>query len=282
MQIILLSRSVPRGTESVTNNRFLILVIGIIVGIGISLAWGSVSRTGRSSAATPASPGQEPGQASATPPSTPATPYLEPNGDCVLFDFEDPEQVGRFVYGGINTFIEPATNNVRTGKGSCAATFYVGAQKTRNRAIFYTLMHPARGRLTDWSPFTEFQASIFNDETFTVNLDLEYGDGSKSLWRRYSLPPKTWSQLSQPLADLSSNGVNLSGIKRISWSQLDTDMVDINALYIDDVKLVGADPAAAKKSVEAAWAEYEQWDATRGSGHTRAVSSHDPERPPAN
>jgi hypothetical protein len=216
--------------------------------------------------ATPASPGFQPAPASPTPPAAPLTPSLQPNGDVVLFDFEDPAEVGRFVYGNINSFIEPATNIVRTGHGSCAATFYVGAQRQNKRAVFYTLMHPARGRLTDWSPYSEFQASIFNDEQFTVSLDVEYSDGAKAVWRRYNLPPKVWSRLSQPLADLAGEGLNLTSVKRISWSQLDTEMVDINALYFDDIRLAGADPEASRKAVEAAWAAYEQWDATEGQG----------------
>jgi hypothetical protein len=241
--------------------RFFYLILLIIAGVWISLLWESSRPTGPSAAdASPAVPAGQPTSQAAM------TPLLQPNGDVILFDFEEPSEVGRFVYGNVNTFIEPADNIVRTGHGSCAATYYVGAIHQNKRAIFYMLLHPARGRLSDWSPYSEFQAAIYNDESFTVSLDLEYADGSVSVWRRYNLPPRVWSRLRQPVGDLAGDGLNLRSMKRVSWSELDTDMVDINTLYIDDVRLTGADPEESRNAVEASWAAYEQWSVEEGGG----------------
>ncbi|MFH1676379.1 MAG: FAD-dependent oxidoreductase [bacterium] len=193
------------------------------------------------------------------------TPYIADDGDVVLFNFENSEQADRFVYGNVNTYVELTGEEVRKGKYSCAATYYVGAIRQEKRAVFYTLLHPARGRISDWSPFTEFQAAIMNSENFTVALDVEYSDGTNAVWRRYNLPPGVWSRLRQPLADLKKSGLDLSHLKRISWSQLDSRMVDINTLYFDDVRLTGADQSASKQIVEAAWSLYEEWVNGEGS-----------------
>jgi hypothetical protein len=198
--------------------------------------------------------------------SAPITPVVEEDGDVLLFDFENSDEVGRFVYGNVNTFVEPSKEIVRTGSGSCAATYYVGAVKQGKRPIFYTLMHPARARVSDWSPFTEFQCAILNHEDFTVSLDVEYADGNMSVWRRYNLPQGVWSRIRQPLADLAEDGLSLSTMKRIGWSQLDTDMLGINTLYFDDVRLVGANPNDSGRVVEAAWSAFEQWLSEEGSG----------------
>ncbi len=187
------------------------------------------------------------------------TPYVEPNGDVVLFDFEDPEETGRFVYGNVNTFVEPTNDVARTGAGSCAATFYVGDRIQGKRLIFYTLMHPARGRLGDWQPYSEFQAAILNSEDFTVHLEVEFADGETSVWRRYSLPPGVWSRLRQPLADLQADGLDLANMKRVSWSQMDNEMEGINTLYFDDLRLIASDPTASQQVVTTAWQEFEQW-----------------------
>ncbi len=194
------------------------------------------------------------------------TPVLEPNGDVVLFDFEEPDEVGRFVYGNVSTYVEPTHDVARTGSASCVATYFVGAVRQGKRPIFYTLMHPARGRLSDWSPYSEFQAAVFNQEEFTVSLDVEYADGVTSVWRRYNLPPGVWSRLRQPLADLEAEGLNLSTMKRIGWSQLDTEMVDVNTLYFDDIGLTGADPEISGRAVQAAWEAFEEWLSEEGSG----------------
>jgi hypothetical protein len=262
-------------------NRILFLTVGVVAGIWLSTMWGVLNKPPQAAeASTPAATDRAANQPASTQPTTglpgstpspaepqaPLTPMVQPNGDVLLFDFEDPSEVGRFVYGNVNTFVEPADNPVRTGHGSCAATYYVGAVRQDKRPIFYTLMHPARGRLSDWSPYTEFTAAIYNNEAFTVTLDVEYADGTASVWRRYNLPPQIWSRLRQPLASLAEDGLNLSTVKRISWSQLDTEMVDINTLYFDDVRLVGADPARSQAAVQAAWAAYEQWEETEGGG----------------
>ena len=198
--------------------------------------------------------------------SAPLTPYVEPGGDVILFDFESFDEVDRFVYGNVNTFVEPSGDVVRTGSGSCSATYYVGSVRQGKRPIFYTLMHPARGRVADWSVYTEFQSAILNDENFTVSLDVEYADGTNSVWRRYNLPPGVWSRIRQPLSDLAGDGLNLSTMKRIGWSQLDSDMVDINTLYFDDVRLVGASPETSRRIVETAWADYEEWTIEESAG----------------
>jgi len=187
------------------------------------------------------------------------TPYLEPNGDVVLFDFEDPGEAGRFVYGNVNTFVEPTTDVARTGSGSCAATFYIGTTRQNKRLIFYTLMHPARGRIADWRPYSEFQAAILNSENFTVHLEVEYADGVNSAWRRYSLPPGVWSRLRQPLSDLASDGLDLSMMKRVSWSQVDTEIEDINTIYFDDIRLITDNPEASEAVVGEAWLAFEEW-----------------------
>jgi len=188
-----------------------------------------------------------------------ATPLIQPDGDVVLFDFEDPGEVGRFVYGTVNTFVEPTHDVARTGSGSCAATYYVGAKRQGKRLVFYTLMHPARGRLSDWRPYSEFQAAILNGEQFTVTMEVEFADGNASVWRRYSLPPGVWSRLRQPLADLAAAGLDLGGVKRIGWSQIDTEMVGINTLYFDDIRLIASDSRASETAVTAAWDAYERW-----------------------
>ncbi|MCK4721200.1 hypothetical protein KAU08_11090, partial [bacterium] len=176
----------------------------------------------------------------------PLTPVLEANGDVILFDFESPEEVGRFVYGNINTYIESTNDVARTGANSCAATYYVGAEPLGKRLVFYTLTHPARARLADWSAYSEFQAAILNDEDFTVNLEVEYGDGVTSVWRLYSIPPGVWCRIRQPLSDLENEGLNLSTVKRISWSQLDTNLEGINTIFIDDVRLIASDKEASR------------------------------------
>jgi len=198
--------------------------------------------------------------------ATQLTPFLETSGDVLLFDFEDPDEIGRFVYGNVNTFVEATSDVARTGTSSCAATFYAGPVREGKRLVFYTLMHPARGRVTNWTPYSEFQAAIYNQETFTVDLEIEYGDGTSSVWRRYSLPPQVWCRLRQPLSDLAEDGLDLSDIKRISWSQLDTDMEDINTLFIDDVRLIADDPPASREAVSEAWLAYEEWMMEEGTG----------------
>ena len=198
--------------------------------------------------------------------ATRLTPYLEPNGDVVLFDFEHPDEAGRFVYGNVNTFVEPTNDVARTGSTSCAATFYVGSVRQGKRLVFYTLMHPARGRMVDWSPYSEFQAAILNSEDFTVTIEVEYADlADHSVWRRYSLPPKVWSRLRQPLADLENEGLELGSMKRISWSQIDTEMAGINTMYFDDIRLITKDPAASEAAVSAAWQAFEDWLMEEGS-----------------
>ncbi len=189
----------------------------------------------------------------------PLTPVLEANGDVILFDFESPEEVGRFVYGNVNTYIESTNDVARTGANSCAATYYVGAEPLGKRLVFYTLTHPARARLADWSAYSEFQAAILNDEDFTVNLEVEYGDGISSVWRLYSIPPGVWCRIRQPLSDLENEGLNLSTIKRISWSQLDTNLEGINTIFIDDVRLIASDSRASRAAVAKAWSDYEEW-----------------------
>jgi ribulose 1,5-bisphosphate synthetase/thiazole synthase len=236
-------------------SRVSIIVISLIACVWVgSMFWSPLHNRNAVVGSTPAVQAQEAN------PSLPLTPTLLPNGDVVLFDFEDTDEVARFVYGGVNTFIEAESRVVRTGKGSCSVTYYVGATKQNKRAIFYTLMYPARGRLGDWSPYSEFQTAIFNKESFTVTLDVEYADGNTSVWRRYNLPPKVWSRLKQPLSDLKAEGLDLSKVKRIGWSQLDTEMVDINTLYLDDIRLTGADLEASRRVVQAAWAAYEDYE----------------------
>lgn len=194
----------------------------------------------------------------------PLTPVLESNGDVLLYDFEEPDEVGRFCYGNVNVFVENAEEISRTGENSVAATYYVGSDRQGKRILFYTLFHPAHGRMNNWSPFAEFQASIYNLEEFTVNLDVEYSDGVTSVWRRYSLPPGVWSRIRQPLSDLSDNGLNTSNMKRISWTELDTDIQDINTLYFDDIRLTGADYSRAESVVQAAWEGFEHWSMEEG------------------
>jgi len=206
--------------------------------------------------------------AEVTPSSTPIhlTPYLEPNGDVILFDFEDPEEAGRFVYGNVNTFVESTSDVARTGSTSCAATFYIGDELQGKRVVFYTLMHPARGRLGDWTPYTEFQAAILNSEDFTVTIEVEYADhANHSVWRRYSLPPGVWSRLRQPLDSLRDDGLELGSMKRITWSQIDTEMHDINTLYFDDIRLITNDPESSENAVAAAWTAFEEWLMAEGS-----------------
>ncbi|HDS29964.1 MAG TPA: FAD-dependent oxidoreductase, partial [Firmicutes bacterium] len=198
--------------------------------------------------------------------SAPLTPVVETGGDVLLFDFEHPDEVGRFVYGNVNTFVEQSSEMVRTGSASCVATYYIGSIRQGKRLIFYTLMHPARGRVSDWSVFREFQCAILNSEDFTVSLDVEFADGTNSVWRRYNLPPGVWSRIRQPLSDLARDGLNLSTIKRIGWSQLDTEIRGINTLYIDDVRLAGANPSDSSRVVESAWAAFEKWLNEEGRG----------------
>jgi hypothetical protein len=249
----------------------------VVLAAAVGLALMSLTGTSRAPIGAAAQATEEAEAASAVH----LTPVLQPNGDVVLFDFEDPEEVGRFVYGNVNTFVEPSTDVARTGSASCAATYYIGAVREGKRPIFYTLMHPARARMTDWRPYSEFQAAIFNNEGFTVTLDVEYADGVTSVWRRYSLPPRVWCRLRQPVADLVDSGLNLATMKRVSWSQLDTEMVDINTLYFDDIRLIASDPPASESAVAAAWAAFEQWLAEEGSGPRAAylpVIRYDPER----
>jgi len=242
--------------------------------VWVGLLWSSIANVPETAVeATP--------EETLIPPPSPKTPAVQPNGDVILFDFEEPSEVGRFVYGNVNTFVEPTTDMARTGAGSCVVTYYIGAVRQGKRPLFYTLFHPARGRLADWSPYSEFQAAIYNSESFTVTLDLEYADGSTSVWRRYNLPPKVWCRLRQPLSDLASSGLNLRAVKRIGWTQLDTEMVDINTIYIDDVRLTGASFEASKRAVDAAWAAYERWEETEGKGIKAPylpIIKKDPER----
>ena len=222
------------------------------------------------SPSSPASGGQPIGVARASQSADQAgsavlTPTLEPSGDVILFDFEDPEETGRFVYGNINTFAEPTAEAARTGTHSCVATFYTGADRGNRRCLFYTLMHPARGRIEDWRPYSEFQAAILNAESFTVTLDVEYADGTNSVWRRYGLPPGVWCRLRQPLAELESEGLNLGSVKRVTWSQLASEMQDINSLYFDDIRLIASDPAGSRAAVRAAWTAFEEWTAAEGA-----------------
>jgi hypothetical protein len=193
-------------------------------------------------------------------------PFLEDDGDVVLFDFENPDEIDRFVYGDVNTFVETTTDVARTGSTSCSATYYVGATRQGKRLVFYTLMHPARGRLSDWTPYLEFQAAILNNEDFSVDLEVEYGDGVNSVWRKYSIPPGVWCRIRQPLSDLAGDGLDISSVKRISWSMLDTTLPGICTLYMDDIRLVASDTDASRTAVAEAWTAYEDWDATQNSG----------------
>lgn len=238
-------------------NRFSILIVILLAIFASIIASAAVKESKSSSPKTPVSqPAKE---------AAPLTPYLLPNGDVVLFDFEDVTEADRFVYGNVNTYIEPSSEIVRSGSRSCCVTYYVGAIRQNKRPVFYTLMHPARGRLNDWSPYTEFTAAIYNAEKFTVSLDIEYADGTTSIWRRYNLPPQVWSRLRQPLEDLSNSGLSLRSMKRIAWSQLDTDMIDINTLYFDDIRLTGANPNLSQKVLQKAWENFEKWEAEEGS-----------------
>ena len=196
----------------------------------------------------------------------PLTPFIDENGDVVLFDFENSDDIGRFVYGNINTYIETTSDVARTGSTSCVATFYVGTERQGKRLVFYTLTHPARGRLADWSPYSEFQVAILNNEDFSVDLEVEYGDGVNSVWRKYSIPPMVWCRIRQPLSDLAGDGLDISSIKRISWSMLDTDLPGICTLYLDDVRLVASDPDASLTVVSDAWSGYEEWLTTQSAG----------------
>ncbi len=142
-------------------------------------------------------------------------------------------------------------------------------------------MHPARGRMTDWSPYSEFQAAILNSEDFTVSLEVEYADNLTSTWRRYTLQPGVWNRIRQPIGDLVNSGIDISSMKRITWAQVDTDMTDINTLYFDDIRLIASDPEASETAVAAAWDAFEEWLTGEGS-HERAeyipVIHDDPDR----
>lgn len=244
-------------------SKFLLLPILILVGLA---AFFSLQPSRIPESAVEAAPESPVKQA-------PLTPVLQPNGDVILFDFENPDEIGRFVYGNVNTYIETTSDVARTGTTSCAVTFYVGAEPQGKRLVFYTLTHPARGRLADWSPYSEFQAAVLNNEDFTVDLEVEYADGTNSVWRKYSIPPGVWCRIRQPLSDLSDEGLDLSSIKRISWSQLDINIGGINTLYLDDLRLIASDPEASRIAVADAWSAFEDWLMAESSGPREAYLS---------
>src|SRR3990172_5184931 len=92
--------------------------IFILAAAGIGFLTGTAARPSNGpseSAAPPPMEGSSVAQAVLT--STP-TPSLQADGDVILFDFEDPIDVARFVYGNVNAFVEPAEEVVLDGKYS--------------------------------------------------------------------------------------------------------------------------------------------------------------------
>ncbi len=171
-----------------------------------------------------------------------------------IFGFDGEDEIGRFVYGDVNVFIERAALDDDPGNYAADATFYRSTKTSGKEAVFHVMMNPLRGRYSDWSSAGEFSFTVNNANEFDVKLRYSVTDGSgATLAATAVLKPSKKIIISVPVASLTAGGIDITKIKRLTFWLVDKEMPDIASVWFDDFTLTGTDPdamLAAKKAAE--------------------------------
>ena len=173
-----------------------------------------------------------------------------------IFRFNDEDEIGRFVYGNVNIYIERTSDELIKGNYIAEATFYRSADTTGKRLYFYVLMHPLRGRYADWSSADEFSFFVRNVNDFDVTLHYEIDDEAGGGYEnKINLGPRAEQTIHVKVNELTANGLNVSQIKRLTLWLVDSEIRDIATLQFDDVSLTGKDKDALQAMKTRAEAE---------------------------
>ena len=173
-----------------------------------------------------------------------------------IFRFNDEDEIGRFVYGNVNVFIERAKDELVEGNYIAEATFYRSVEASGKRLYFYILMHPLRGRYTDWTSADEFSFFVRNVNDFDITLHFQIDDEAGGEYEdKVKSGPNAEQTIRVKINELTDAGLNVSQMKRLTFWVVDNEIRDIATLQFDDVALTGKDKdaiQAMKSKAEAA------------------------------